>query len=296
MSVTSLSNMSHPNGLYSGMGKMIMPLGITLNCSFANIQIGTDMLMYNGEVKAVTEGVGSWMTQWQYTFNSYEAVSIEVNESIDSVYINALGEIVIVNMNGDTSVISNPSNGNNNTIVTDTNGNSWVIGPNGTVVFISTQISNVIKSALQNINSEYVSIMNNHEAGINQSLNTLTILGDTLADVIPNDIDFDIISADTSITTNIPSTETSFANAHKNRKSNSVGYFSQGTLGAMSTTYLQNQTWPELGLMPMGNSTLAAQLQLKINAGFSQNQLVEYCENSLVGYINELTYKFMYSR
>jgi len=296
MSVTSLSNMSHPNGLYTGMGKMIMPLGITLNCSFSNIQIGTDMVMYNGEVKAVTEGVGSWLTQWQYTFNSYEAVSVEVNEPVDTVFTNTLGEIVIVNSNGDTTIVSNPSNGNNNIVVTDIDGNAWVVGPNGGVTFISAQISNIIKIALQQINAEHSMVMQSHEAEINQSINTLTSLGDTTVDVIPNDIDFGIISSDTNVTSNIPSSEMSYANANKNRKLNSTGYFTQRTLGILSTTYLSNETWAEIGLTPMNNSTLAAQLQIKINSGLSQTQLVNYCKDSIQSYVGELTYKFMYSK
>jgi hypothetical protein len=102
MSVTSLSNMSHPNGLYSGMGKMIMPLGITLNCSFSNIQIGTDMVMYNGEVKAVTEGVGSWMTQWNL-YNWMSTVDYNYQGEIDSVYV-VNGQIIIVGDSGQTTI------------------------------------------------------------------------------------------------------------------------------------------------------------------------------------------------
>jgi hypothetical protein len=295
MVVTQLNNMSSPNGLYSGLGKMIMPLGVTVACTFTNIQMGVDQVMYAGEVKAITEGVNAWMTQWQLTFNSYEAVYVEINQSVDSVYLNAMGEIVIVNLNGDTTTLSNPSNGNNNTVVTDITGNSWVIGPNGVVIFVSAQISNIIKIALQNINAEYADIMQNQEEAINQSLDVLNTIGDTLS-VIPTDIDFGIISADTLISTSIPSSEITYANANKNRKSNSIGYFTQGTLGVLSTNCLANQTWPELGLMPISNSTLLAQLQLKINAGFSQSQLIDFCEESVVNYVNELSYKFMYSK
>jgi hypothetical protein len=102
MSVTSLSNMSHPNGLYTGMGKMIMPLGITLNCSFSNIQIGTDMVMYNGEVKAVTEGVGSWLTQWNL-YNWMSTVDFNYEGEIDSVYV-VNGQIIIVGDSGQTTI------------------------------------------------------------------------------------------------------------------------------------------------------------------------------------------------
>jgi Fibronectin type III domain len=132
MSVTSLSNMSHPNGLYTGMGKMIMPLGITLNCSFSNIQIGTDMVMYNGEVKAVTEGVGSWLTQWNHGF-TYDTCYF-FNGGIDSVIVSN-GTIIIIDQNGNQITV--PIDPNGGVLITDSNGNQWVVNPDGTVTFVS---------------------------------------------------------------------------------------------------------------------------------------------------------------
>jgi hypothetical protein len=128
MAVTQLNNVTSPNGLYSGLGKVIMPLGATLNVQYTNIQIGTDQLMYAGTVRAITEGVSGWMTQWNHGF-VYDT-SYFFNGSIDSIYVSN-GQIIIIDASGNQTIV--PIDPGGGVLITDANGNQWIVNPDGTV-------------------------------------------------------------------------------------------------------------------------------------------------------------------
>jgi hypothetical protein len=128
MVVTQLNTLANPNGLYSGLGKVIMPLGVTLNVEYSNIQVGVDQVMYAGVVRAVTEGVSSWMTQFNFGFN-YDT-SYFFNGTIDSIYVSN-GQIIIIDANGNQTIV--PIDPNGGVLITDSNGNQWVVNPDGTV-------------------------------------------------------------------------------------------------------------------------------------------------------------------
>lgn len=129
MIVTQLNNMSNPNGLYSGLGKVIMPLGVTVNCSYTNIQMGVDQVMYAGEVKAVTEGVSAWMNQ----YNASGFVNPEITYNGE---INNASEIIVNELSGTITIGSETYQYETaeGTAIEDANGTLWVITSSGDVV------------------------------------------------------------------------------------------------------------------------------------------------------------------
>ncbi len=142
MIVTQLNNMSNPNGLYSGLGKVIMPLGVTVNCSYTNIQVGTDQVMYAGQVKGVTEGVSAWMTQWNL-FQMFDLVDYNYPGTIDSVYV-VNGMLVIVGDSGQVSVNAYQPPYS----IQDANGTIYTIMPDGSIV-VENPIPHIELSAAQ---------------------------------------------------------------------------------------------------------------------------------------------------
>lgn len=199
MIVTQLNNMSHPNGLYSGLGKVVMPLGVTLNCAYTNIQVGADQVMYNGEVRAVTEGVSAWMTQWNL-FQMFEMVDYNYGGGIDSVYV-VNGMIVIM---GDSGQVTIPAYQPPYSIQ-DANGTVYTIMPDGSIVIenpiphieLSAAQINVYTMALQAMRNEnspqlisqYEQELNAKRQDFTNKLNTQFGLDySTPAPPLPNDV------------------------------------------------------------------------------------------------------------
>jgi hypothetical protein len=164
MSVLTLQSTANNAGFYSGTGRIVMPLGITVGCTFNGIQIGQDMRMYQGEVRAMSEGVGSWLNGWVSQQFQYDT-SIIVNCIIDSVYTNAAGQVVVLCENGSTQIITvDPEGG---ILIVDPNGNQWVVNENGatyvdngTVLPFSTdplspEELDIMKRAMTLIRNEY---------------------------------------------------------------------------------------------------------------------------------------------
>jgi hypothetical protein len=164
MEVTSLNSTSNALGWYSGLGKIKMPLGWTVNCSFANVKIGEDHVMYAGEVKAVTDGISNWLTQYNISQFHYDT-NYFYNGAIDSLYVNANGDIVIIDANGNTTVVDMDINGG--ILFTDSNGDQWIINENGSVTFVTggfllpvthdtlnTQEMRILKLAMSDIRNQ----------------------------------------------------------------------------------------------------------------------------------------------
>jgi hypothetical protein len=63
MRVTSLSATTSPTGQYSGYGHVTMFGFLNVHVHFTNISVGTDFIVYQGEVEAVTEGIANWVNQ-----------------------------------------------------------------------------------------------------------------------------------------------------------------------------------------------------------------------------------------
>lgn len=134
MNVTSLNANANPAGWYSGLGKVVMPLGWTVACSFSNLQVGEDHVVYGGEVHAITEGMSEWISQYNMSQFHYDT-SYFYNGTIDSLWVNANGQIVILDGNGQQVIIGNNSGGG--TLITDSNGDQWIVNPDGTVTFVT---------------------------------------------------------------------------------------------------------------------------------------------------------------
>jgi hypothetical protein len=151
--VSQLQNMQSSSGIYSGLGKVVLPLGgMNVRCSFTNIMVDEDHRVRNGEVVALSEGVSTWLSQWSSPF---DAVIYNYNQPIDSLYVDGDGNIVIVGQNGDTTQIQNQSSGTqHNMVVSDPNGNYWVIEPNGTVTYVPAEFADIIKQALLSLKTE----------------------------------------------------------------------------------------------------------------------------------------------
>ncbi|HTL83168.1 MAG TPA: fibronectin type III domain-containing protein [Bacteroidia bacterium] len=134
MTVTALNNTSSAGGWYSGFGKIILPFGVTLNVGYTSIQMGDDEVMYSGEVRALSEGMTEWMTQYNMSQFHYDT-SYFYNENVDSLWVNANGDLVILDENGQQTIIDIDNSGG--ALVTDSNGDQWIVNPDGTITFVT---------------------------------------------------------------------------------------------------------------------------------------------------------------
>ena len=126
MQVTSLNNFSSAGGWYSGLGKVVMPLGWTVNCSFSNVQMGDDHVMYAGEVRAVTEGITNW--ERQYTMNQLLAyVDTVISETIDTILVN--GNLITIQTDSGNITINAPGYP---FVIQDGNGTTYTVNSDGT--------------------------------------------------------------------------------------------------------------------------------------------------------------------
>lgn len=178
MSVLSLANNANSAGFYTGTGRIVMPMGISVGCTFNGIQIGQDFKMYSGEVRAMSEGIGNWLQGWVSTQFQYDT-SIIVNCIIDSVYTNAAGQVVVLCENGSTQII--PVDPEGGILIVDPNGNQWVVNENGatyvnngTILPFSTdpltpQELDIMKRAMTIIRNEYTNTV------VNQKQQTLQL-------------------------------------------------------------------------------------------------------------------------
>lgn len=219
MLVTQLNALANPNGLYSGLGKVIMPLGVTLNVQYSNIQVGQDQIMYAGTVRAITEGVSSWMTQWNL-YTLFETVDYNYAGGIDSVYV-VNGMIVIVGDSGQVAVNAyQPPY-----TIQDANGTMYTIMPDGTIVIenpiphieLSAAQVSVYTMALQQMRSEnsealigqYQQELQNKRQGFISNLNTQHGLDYTVPapPQAPDRVTITILSYDSADVSLQPSTQ-----------------------------------------------------------------------------------------
>ena len=129
--VTQLQNLQSSSGIYSGLGKVVLPLGgINVRCSFTNVMVDEDHRVVSGEVLALSEGVSAWLSQWSSTYHYDDSFNCSCD--IDSIYVNANNQVIIVCQGGDTIVVPDDIEGG--LLVTDGNGNQWVVNGDGTIV------------------------------------------------------------------------------------------------------------------------------------------------------------------
>jgi len=101
--------------------------------------------------------------------------------TIDSLWVNANGDIVILDANGNQTIVVIDTNGG--ALFTDSNGDQWIVNPNGTVTFVTggfllplttdtltTQEMRILKLAMTQIRSELEgNTIANQEAAVNGS-------------------------------------------------------------------------------------------------------------------------------
>jgi hypothetical protein len=156
MMVTSLNGNANTAGWYSGLGKVVMPLGWTLACSFSGIQVGEDHVVYSGEVRAITEGASVWLTQYQLN-NMLNTTDYSYNGNIDTVFVSN-GMIIIQGDDGPITI----STYEPPYTIQGGNGTTYTVMPDGSVVItnlvphieLSQQQKNVYIQALMAMRSE----------------------------------------------------------------------------------------------------------------------------------------------
>ncbi|MBC7864258.1 MAG: fibronectin type III domain-containing protein [Bacteroidia bacterium] len=164
MRVTSLQNTASPTGSYSGYGHVTMFGILNVHVQFTNILVGTDFIVYSGEVKAVSQGISNWVNAWQQNNFEYDT-SYFYNGNIDTLYTDGNGNIVIVGVSGDTTLITGGYG--NGALVTDSDGTQYVVNADGSVTpvtgaFLSYSTSplsekerSILKKALKLLKDDY---------------------------------------------------------------------------------------------------------------------------------------------
>ncbi len=157
MLVTRLESENSPSGSYSGYGKIEIPflLGLNLNGKFSNILMNEEMVMVQGEITIVSQGIDAFTKM----LDNQQNIDTTINGTIDSVYINPDGKIVIVDTDGKKTEL--PVDKLPYTIQ-DSNGNTYTIGTDGKVtkqtgiptVVLSDDQKNVYKEALKKLRDE----------------------------------------------------------------------------------------------------------------------------------------------
>ncbi len=194
MSVLSLANNVNSAGFYTGTGRIVMPMGISVGCTFNGIQIGQDFKMYSGEVRAMSEGIGNWLQGW--VSSGMWNVNYTYNGTIDSLYLDNNGNIVIISGN-DTTIIT-PTEFPYT--VQDENGNVYTVYANGNIVYqnaiphvpLSEDQKDIYRAAFTRIRNKHtVAYMNTLRDSMNTArqahdlyiTQTLGLSGDTSAPV-----------------------------------------------------------------------------------------------------------------
>ncbi|MEX1003047.1 MAG: hypothetical protein WDZ35_13095, partial [Crocinitomicaceae bacterium] len=108
-------------GRFTGYGKIKIPFmfGLSMNVSFTNIYVDENMLVRDGRVEAISEGVDQWALDQQAVF---------VNGTISDVQFSEEDSIVTVYLeNGESLTFDWPTNGP--LILEDENGRKFIINP-----------------------------------------------------------------------------------------------------------------------------------------------------------------------
>jgi hypothetical protein len=176
MLVVSLNTSMNTGGWYSGLGKIILPFGPSVACSFSAVMIGEDHIMYAGEVRAITEGITEWMTQYSMSQFQYDT-SHFCSCTIDSLYVNANGDVVIIDANGNTIIVDIETGGG--VLVTDSNGNQWIVNPDGTVTYVTGGF--LLPATTDTLSAQEMRILRLAMSDIRTELSANTITGQQTA-------------------------------------------------------------------------------------------------------------------
>jgi hypothetical protein len=135
------------NGVFTGIGAVIIPyLGFRVYSKFEKLKVNENQEVVQGDVIALSEDWEVFKQNWQPedptpvdpvdepTTNAppvFVGVEVPFEGEIDSVYVNPEGDILIINEEGEETVIDQPVNADTgepeNTRITDSNGEQWVV-------------------------------------------------------------------------------------------------------------------------------------------------------------------------
>ena len=154
MVVTSIQG---GNGTFSGTGAVLMPFpGFRINSRFTNIKVNELQEVIDGEVIALSDGVEGLIDRWEGDgdtdldingdgpdigegTDAFVGVDVTVDGTIDTVYVNDEGDIVVVTEDGNTEIIDREvdeetGEAGDDIRITDSDGGQVIVdGDTGTV-------------------------------------------------------------------------------------------------------------------------------------------------------------------
>lgn len=291
MIIASLQNTQSTGGQYTGQGRVLLPFGgLGIAGTFTNIVVNSNQIVVQGNVEAITKGVDKWLQQ--HNDNIEHEIVTNINGTIDTIIVNSNGTIQITTTDGNTTTITNQAaGGNQNQIINDSAGNSYVITPNGTVIYVSADAGNIIKLALQDIKSTFtstVSVLNqaydNAKQQIEQAngLSTTSNNQEQFNETIIEEEDETLTSSQAQ---NL-STETNKMISFKDALINKRKWF---VLNEMAVHYLDKKSYAELGLIIIApNQILIEQIDLKLKNNEMENSIVLYISNEIQEFVEKI--------
>ena len=153
MVVTSIQG---GNGTFSGTGAVLMPfLGFRINSRFTNIKVNELQEVIDGEVIALSDGVEGLIDRWEEDGDTdldgngdgpdigegtdgFTGEDVTVDGTIDMVYVNDEGDIVVVTGDGNTEIIDREvdeesGEAEDDIRITDSDGGQVIVGKDGKV-------------------------------------------------------------------------------------------------------------------------------------------------------------------
>jgi hypothetical protein len=144
------------SGVFTGIGAVIIPyLGFRVYSKFEKLKVNENQEVVQGDVIALSEDWEVFKQNWQpkdptpdiddveeiptedSATPEFVGVEVPYEGEIDSVYLNPDGDIVIINEEGEETVIDQPVNAETgepeNTRITDSSGQQWVVDKDGNV-------------------------------------------------------------------------------------------------------------------------------------------------------------------
>ncbi len=145
------------SGVFTGIGAVIIPyLGFRVYSKFEKLKVNENQEVVQGDVIALSEDWEVFKQNWQpedptpdiddveetptedSTTPEFVGVEVPYEGEIDSVYVNPDGDIVIINEEGEETLIDQPVNAETgeleNTRITDSSGQQWVVDKDGNVI------------------------------------------------------------------------------------------------------------------------------------------------------------------
>lgn len=141
--VTALQSTASASGMYSGAGHITLLGAVNIHVTFSNIMVGSDYVVYQGEVKAVSEGIQQWLSQQ----GAGMFVHQQYGGTIDSTWVQN-GQIVIVSTTGDTSYVT-PAEFPYT--IQDEQGNTYTYNSDGSITYSMQPPHIVMNEAEKNI-------------------------------------------------------------------------------------------------------------------------------------------------